>query len=77
MPDWLNGGAPSKVRVWFLESFLDDDELNSLTEIFRPVAWWAMSSCFTFTLDRAHADQLEAAIQEETATGASFGPLRW
>jgi hypothetical protein len=76
MPGWLDAGAPSKVRVWFLESFLDADELNLLTPTFQPVAWWALSTCFMFTLDRDHADQLNAAIEEETATGASFGPLR-
>jgi hypothetical protein len=60
-----------------LESFLDDDELGSLSDVFRPAAWWAMSCSFMFTLDRPHAGLLQAAIQEEIATGASFGPLRW
>ena len=75
MPDWLNAGGPSKVPVWFAESFFDFE--RSVTEYHRPVAWWAMSCRFMFTLERARADQLKAAIYEEIATGASFARLRW
>ena len=77
MPDWLHAGAPSKVPVWFLASFLDDDDGLEFLGDHRPIAWWALSSRFMFTLDQAHADRLKAAIREEMATRASFGTRRW